>query len=227
MTSQASFPLSQEELHSTLEARHGSDAQARFDAACVGIAGLGGLGSHVAVSLTRLGIGHLILVDFDVVEASNLHRQHYCGRDLGKPKAYALAHQLQDINPYLAFNPYVERLTPHNTKEIFKPCDIIIEAFDVPEEKAWFTQTCLHQLPHATLIGASGMAGSGRATTITTTHPFARYYLCGDGSSDVATHQSLMAPRVSVCANHMATAAMRLILGLDPLEDSPEESQGL
>lgn len=215
---------SHEDMHRALEERHGKNQQACFDAATIGIAGLGGLGSHVALSLTRLGIGHLILVDCDTVEITNIHRQHYRSSDIGTPKALALTQQLQEINPYLTFEPHVMRLTPTNTERIFSSCTLIIEALDDPEEKAWFTQTCLSRLPHITLIGASGMAGSGTATTITTIHPFAHYYLCGDGISDVASCQTLMAPRVSVCANHMASAAMRLILGLDPIQDSPLES---
>lgn len=211
------FPLSRDEIHRLLSERHGTQAQKAFDEAMVGIAGLGGLGSHVAVSLARLGIGHMILVDFDMVEPSNLHRQHYTGEHLGMPKAQALTHQLQAINPYLTYEPHVLRLTPDQVVPLFESCSVVIEAFDDAEAKAWFTQTCLAKLPHATLIGASGMAGSGSANTITTTRPFAHYYLCGDGVSDVTTYTSLTAPRVSVCANHMATAAMRIILGRDPL----------
>lgn len=218
---QAAFPLSRDEIHRLLVERHGADAQHVFDNATVGIAGLGGLGSHIAVSLARLGVGRLILVDFDTVDASNLHRQHYTGFDLGQPKATALTAHLEAINPYLTYEPHVLRLTPEDVVPLFGACDVVIEAFDDAEAKAWFTQTCLTELPHATLIGASGMAGAGSANTITTTRPFAHYYLCGDGVSDVATHTSLTAPRVSVCANHMATAAMRVILGLDPLEIDP------
>lgn len=217
--SQAAFPLSRDETHRLLEKRHGIQTQKAFDNAVVGIAGLGGLGSHIAVSLARLGIGRLILADFDTVEATNLHRQHYIGADIGTPKAWALTRQLQAINPYLTYEPHVVRITPDQVKPLFEPCTIIIEAFDDAETKAWFTQTCLTELTRATLIGASGMAGLGSANTITTTRPFARFYLCGDGASDVTTHISLTAPRVSVCASHMATAAMRVILGRDPLQD--------
>lgn len=216
---QAAFPLSREETHRLLVERHGAQEQAAFDAATVGIAGLGGLGSHCAIALARLGVGHLILVDFDTVDASNLHRQHYTASHMGLPKASALTAQLTEINPYLTYEPHVARLTPETVVPLFEACDVIIEAVDDAETKAWLTQTCLTALPNVTLIGASGMAGHEGANAITTTHPFARYYLCGDGVSDVAAHTSLTAPRVGVCANHMATAAMRVILGLDPLDD--------
>ena len=69
--------LTQKELHDALSGRHGAAVQAQLDRAAVGIAGLGGLGSHIAVSLARLGVGRLVLVDFDVVDVTNLNRQHY------------------------------------------------------------------------------------------------------------------------------------------------------
>ena len=69
--------------------------RAKLDGATVGIAGLGGLGSNLAVFLARLGIGHMILVDFDVVDITNLNRQHYTMKDLGVPKTLALVEQLE------------------------------------------------------------------------------------------------------------------------------------
>ena len=73
--------LTKEQLHDALVERHGVDIQAKLDKACVGIAGLGGLGSNLAIFLARLGVGHLILVDFDVVDITNLNRQHYTMKD--------------------------------------------------------------------------------------------------------------------------------------------------
>ena len=64
--------LTKEQLHDALVERHGADIQAKLDKACVGIAGLGGLGSNLAIFLARLGVGHLILVDFDVVDAQEI-----------------------------------------------------------------------------------------------------------------------------------------------------------
>lgn len=207
---------SQEELYEALVERHGSENQEKFAHACIGIAGLGGLGSHIAVELTRLGVGHLILVDFDVVDISNLNRQHYFIEHLGQPKPEALVEQLKHINPYLAYEPHHTRLTEDNICTIFAPCDIIIEAFDKPDQKAMITETVLANFPEKPLVGGSGLAGIGPANDIVTRHIFKQYYLCGDGASDVGDGLALAAPRVSVCAGHEATAAMRLILGLLP-----------
>ena len=66
-----------EEFHSALVERHGADIQDKYDRATVAICGLGGLGSNIAICLARAGVGHLILIDFDKVDVTNLHRQHY------------------------------------------------------------------------------------------------------------------------------------------------------
>ena len=95
--------LTQQQLHDALVERHGAEIQKKLDGATVGIAGLGGLGSNLAVFLARLGIGHMILVDFDVVDITNLNRQHYTMKDLGVPKTLALVEQLEAINPYLNY----------------------------------------------------------------------------------------------------------------------------
>ena len=183
--------ITQQQLEAALIARHGRERWQRLQSACVGIAGLGGLGSNIAVQLTRLGIGRLILADYDRVELSNLNRQNYRFCDVGKPKTDALTEQLRQINPYLACEPQLVRLTPQNIPTVFAGCQIICEAFDDPEQK-----------------------GVGSANTITTSRRLSRLYLCGDGTADIATDGSLLAPRVSVCAAHAATMVMRLALGL-------------
>ena len=65
--------MDRETLEQALIARHGAENQKKFAAASVGIAGLGGLGSHIAVHLARLGVGRLVLADFDRVDVTNLH----------------------------------------------------------------------------------------------------------------------------------------------------------
>ena len=95
--------LTKEELHAALVERHGAEIQDKFDRASVGIAGLGGLGSNIAVHLARLGVGRLVLVDFDVVDITNLNRQHYTMKDIGIPKTLALPDSFQEL-PSLLVN---------------------------------------------------------------------------------------------------------------------------
>ena len=93
--------ITRQQLSAALVERHGQERQQHLYTASVGIAGLGGLGSNIAVQLTRLGIGHLTLADCDRVEISNLNRQSYRLCDIGRPKPEALTEQLLQINPYL------------------------------------------------------------------------------------------------------------------------------
>ena len=117
--------LTQEELHAALVERHGAAIQDKLDRAAVGIAGLGGLGSNIAVHLARLGVGRLVLVDFDVVDITNLNRQHYTMKDIGIPKTLALQEQLEAINPYLNYETYTERVIPANAARLFAGCDVV------------------------------------------------------------------------------------------------------
>lgn len=196
-----------------LTERHGVENQQRLSAASVGVAGLGGLGSHIAAALARLGIGRLILVDFDRVDVTNLNRQQYRVCDLGRPKPEALAEQLREINPFCRYETRFERITPENVEALFADCTVLCEAFDRADQKAMLVETARLRLPHMPLVGGSGMAGAASANRITTQRRLPGFYLCGDGSSDVADGLGLMAPRVMACAAHQATMAMRLILG--------------
>ncbi|MCQ2456245.1 MAG: ThiF family adenylyltransferase, partial [Clostridia bacterium] len=95
----------------------------------IGVAGAGGLGSNLAMYLARMGVGRLLLVDFDTIELSNLNRQHYFLPDVGRPKVEALREHLLAVNPYLEVSTTVQRVTAANVPELFGKADIICEAF--------------------------------------------------------------------------------------------------
>ncbi|MBQ6008028.1 MAG: ThiF family adenylyltransferase, partial [Kiritimatiellae bacterium] len=103
-----------ETFHAALAARHGAGRQAKFDAARVAVCGLGGLGSNVAIALARAGVGHLHLVDFDVVEPTNLNRQQYGAAQVGLPKAEALRSNIAAINPFCDITAETLRVVPEN-----------------------------------------------------------------------------------------------------------------
>ena len=205
--------LTQEELHDALVERHGADIQQKLDRASVGIAGLGGLGSNIAVHLARLGVGRLVLVDFDTVDVTNLNRQHYTMKDIGIPKTLALQEQLEAINPYLNYETYTERVIPANAARLFAGCDVVCEAFDRADQKAMLIETLLERLPDTPIVSGSGMAGYGSANAMRIERKFGRLYVCGDGTSDIADGIGLMAPRVALCAAQQATMVLRLLLG--------------
>lgn len=204
---------SKEDMQRALEARHGKDLQQKFTNSTVAICGLGGLGSNIAVSLARAGIGKLILVDFDKVDISNLHRQQYKADQIGRFKTEALAENLREIAPYIKVETHAVAVTEENLEALLSEADLICEAFDRAEAKAMLVNGVLEKLHTKYLIAASGMAGLGSANSIQTRRITNRFYLCGDGISDVADNIGLVAPRVMLCAAHQAHMVLRILSG--------------
>ncbi|MFN8418021.1 MAG: molybdopterin-synthase adenylyltransferase MoeB [Anaerolineae bacterium] len=109
----------------------GIQGQKKLKAASVLLIGTGGLGSPTALYLTAAGIGRIGLVDYDVVDETNLQRQiiHYSS-DVGKTKLDSAAAKLSDINPYLVIEKHNTPLTSENALEILKDYDVIIDGTD-------------------------------------------------------------------------------------------------
>ena len=202
-----------EEWNKALTARHGEKLKEKFASATVAICGLGGLGSNIAISLARAGIGKLILIDFDRVDITNLHRQQYKANQIGCYKADALAENLLEIAPYTEVKAVRAKITEENFVDFLKDADVVCEAFDNAESKAMLVNGVLEQLPGCYLVAASGMAGMDTPNTIKTRKVMKRFYLCGDEVSDVADTIGLVAPRVMLCAAHQAHTVLRILAG--------------
>ncbi len=204
--------ISEETLRDALIERHGEEFYNKMHSAFVIIAGLGGLGSNIAVSLARAGIGALRLIDFDTVDISNINRQYYTLGDIGKNKTDALEEILRSINPYIRLEKYCTRVTEDNAAELLSGADIIAEAFDKAEQKAMLVNTALEQCPRATIVSGVGMAGYADANLIKTRRITKRLYVCDGGAAGVEDGEHLMAPRVAICAGHQANCIIRLIM---------------
>ncbi len=202
-----------DEWNKALCERHGEDVQKKFSAATVAICGLGGLGSNIAISLARAGIGKLILIDFDRVDITNLHRQQYKANQIGMNKTDALRDNLLETTPYVAIETHTERVAEENAAHLLQGADIICEAFDDAEAKAMLTNLVLEAMSDKYLVAASGMAGMGSTNTIKTQRVMSRFYLCGDEESDVSEAGSLVASRVMLCAAHQAHTVLRILAG--------------
>ncbi len=201
----------EETLDHMMRARHTPNVHDTLKQGKVGIAGCGGLGSHVAIALARMGIGQLVLVDFDVVEPSNLNRQAYGVSHLGKVKVEALKALLKDINPYSKITAIQTKVNEYNAKALFEGCSIVVEAFDLPENKAMLVQSLLET--EILVVAASGIAGYDSANTVVTQRTFKNLYVVGDQHNSAAPGRGLMAPRVMVAAGHQANMVIRLLLG--------------
>jgi sulfur carrier protein ThiS adenylyltransferase len=203
---------SADELERLLYARHSPGVHDKVKKASVGIMGLGGLGSLVAVALARVGVGHLLLADFDVVEPSNLNRQQYFIDQIGEQKTWALKHNLGRINPYLRIETLDVVLTEDSIPALFNGVDVLAECFDGAEMKATALRCALGPLKGKGFVGASGMAGFADSNMICTRKIRDRIYLVGDGKTEARAGQGLMAPRVGVAAHHQANQILRLLL---------------
>ncbi|WP_294486012.1 sulfur carrier protein ThiS adenylyltransferase ThiF [uncultured Ruminococcus sp.] len=204
---------SREDMYDALAARHGSELQKKLSEAKVAVCGLGGLGSNVSVHLARAGVGELMLFDMDKVDISNLHRQQYFPDQLGQPKAAALAQTLGRIAPYCKITAREVKLTEDNMAELLKGCHIVCECFDKAEQKAMLVNYVLENFPDKYMVAASGMAGISSANEICTKRITERFYICGDGHTDVNEAGTLFASRVAVCAAHQANMVIRIIAG--------------
>lgn len=180
--------------------------------AVVGIAGAGGLGSNIAVSLARVGIGKLVIADFDLIDSSNLNRQQYFLQQIGEPKVKALKNNLEKINPWSDYEIHEIKITRANVGKVFGECHILLEAFDQAEMKEMLLDRWTSLFPERPIIMASGLAGFGK-NELLKTRKLGNIYVCGDEISEPRKGISPMAPRVAIVANMQANLALELILG--------------
>lgn len=177
----------------------------------VGIAGAGGLGSNVAVSLARAGVGRLVIADFDKVEPSNLNRQQYFIDQVGRCKVEALRENLLLISPYSLYEVHDVRVTRRNAAKIFARVDVLVEAFDRAEAKEMIIETSLARFPGRPIVAASGLAGYGMNRKLRTRR-LGNLYICGDEESQCPKGVSPMAPRVALVAAMQANLVVELLI---------------
>ncbi len=177
----------------------------------VGIAGCGGLGSNCAVALARVGLGHLILVDYDVIEPGNLNRQYYFLDQVGQQKVDALKYNILRIAPQIRIDAFAVRLTPETIIDIFRHCHVIVEAFDRKEMKLMIAETVLEHMPGIPLVMGSGLAGWGKNHLLTTNRSD-NLFVCGDETTETTEEVPPLAPRVGIVANMQANVVLEILL---------------
>lgn len=177
----------------------------------VGIAGAGGLGSNVAMALTRVGIGKMIIADFDVVSESNLNRQFYFSEQIGRVKVEALKENLKKINPEVKIETHNLRLDASNLLSIFSTVDVMVEAYDKADCKQIIVETFQVSKPNIPLILGNGMAGWGKSNDMRV-QQYGNLYICGDNLAEIGPEMPPMAPRVLICAAMQANTVMSVLL---------------
>ena len=177
----------------------------------VGIAGCGGLGSNCAVALARVGVGKLIIADFDIIEESNLNRQYYFHKQIGASKTTSLKENIQLINPSVEVKAHNIKLDSQSIIEIYNNCDVIVEAFDKAEMKQMIIETVISKLPITPLVVGLGMGGWGNNNSIACRQAD-NMFICGDEISEISEELPPLAPRVGIVANMQANTVLEILL---------------
>lgn len=194
-----------------IQAHFGNSAFEKIQAVAIGIAGAGGLGSNCAINLVRCGFKRFTIVDFDIVEFSNLNRQFFFTSQVGKPKTDMLKENLLSVNPDLKLNLITEKIDHHNIRTFFDPCDIVVEAFDNTKDKKMIIET--YAGSDKLMVSASGIAGWGNSDDIRIHRAGKNFFLIGDLVSETSSELPPVSPRVNITAAKQADVVLSHVLG--------------
>lgn len=186
------------------------EQRTRLRQACIGIAGAGGLGSNCAVMLARSGVEHFVLVDYDVVDASNLNRQQYLAHHVGMLKVQALSDVLRAINPAIFITAIKQKICTAGDLTLFRECSLVVEAVDDASTKRMIVENCVSE--QKTVIAASGMAGWG-GCAMQQRQLGNHLIIVGDFCNEVSEGMPPLAPRVTMAAAMQADAVLQCLLG--------------
>ena len=175
----------------------------------IGIAGAGGLGSNCAFNLVRAGFRQFTIIDFDRIDPSNLNRQFYFYDQVGMPKVRALKQNLKRINPDINGEFIEIKIDADNICELFRACDIVVEAFDRAEFKSLFVTKLMSTGKF--LVCVSGLAGWGNSDALTVRRVKDNLVMIGDLVSDFRQIVPI-SPRVNIAAAKQADEILAFVL---------------
>lgn len=177
------------------------------------VAGVGGLGSNLALMLVRAGVGNLILVDYDHVSSSNLNRQMFFRHHLGMLKIEAMREILLSVNPDVAVSTLELKLTAENfASAIPADIDLVCECFDHPGAKAALTRYMLSQRAGTSYTAVSGLAGYGPVEDLQVISPNPNFCVIGDLHSVASPETGTLSTRVCAAAAMEAHCGIRMLL---------------
>ncbi|MGQ9718630.1 MAG: HesA/MoeB/ThiF family protein [Nitrososphaerales archaeon] len=196
----------------------GYEGQARILKARVCLVGLGGIGSPAALQLTGMGVGHLRIVDRDVVGRSNLHRQTLYDVDcLYYPKVEIAAKKLGRLNPDVRIEPIPASLTVDNAEEIVKGMDVVVDGLDAIEPRYALNWACVKQkVPY--VFGAAMEAYGNLSTIIPRETPCVECFIGGltDDTLPTCSVRGVHPSIPSIISSLEVSEAMRIIVGRRP-----------
>ena len=197
----------------------GLEGQRKIKKANVCVVGAGGLGSPILTQLTSMGVGTLRIIDRDVVEVSNLQRQHLYGmHQLGLPKVEAAEDRLRQINPFIQVEPLPLSVTKGNAEKLIEGSDIVVDALDSMAARYAVNRAC--QRTGKPFIHGAVIMQVGNASTII---PGETACLeCFQGGIDDAdlpscAVQGVHPSIISIIASIQVSETIRLLLGEPPV----------
>jgi len=171
----------------------------------IGIAGVGGIGSNVAMNLVRAGIRNLKIIDFDKVEQSNLNRQFYFENQIGQNKVEALKENLLRINPELNIEIENLKLDKKNMYNALCENDVIVEGFDKKEYKKDILE--MFSDKDKILVSASGIADNDIQNV--KIKKIGNSYIVGDFKKDIE-YYDVYFPKINIIASMMSDIILSL-----------------
>lgn len=214
--------LSSEELEyysrQIVLAELGGTAQLKLKNAKACVLGLGGLGSPTATQLAAIGVGYLRLIDRDVVELANLHRQHLYGvDDIGYPKVEVAARRLQKVNPFIKIEALPLYISEENAEKIVEGMDVVVDSLDRMAPRYAINRACVKLgVPY---IFGGAIKTTGVVSTIIPGETVCLECFYGNLSDDqlpscgvVGVHPSLL----SIIASIEVSEAIRILTGKQP-----------
>lgn len=197
----------------------GYSGQLKLRKSSVCIVGLGGLGSPAALQLAAMGVGHLRLVDQDIIELSNLHRQLlYGAKYIGYPKVEVAAKRLRELNPNIKVEPLPISVNAENAEKIVRGMDVIVDGLDRMTPRYAINRAC--QKFGVPYVFAAALMTFGNVSTIVPGKTPCLECFQGNLNDEilptcatVGVHTSLL----SVISGVETSEAVRIILGKEPL----------
>ncbi len=196
----------------------GLSGQRTLKNARVCVVGVGGLGSPIVIQLASMGVGHLRVVDRDIVEASNLQRQHIYGMDMvGYPKVEAAAKRVRGLNPFIKVDPVPMSVTPGNAERIIEGMDVVVDGLDMMTPRYALNRACV-KLGIPFVFGAAITNVGSTSTIVPGETPCVECFQGGIDDDDLPTcavagvHPSI----INIIASIQVSETVRLITGRKP-----------
>lgn len=203
--------------HQILLPQIGLDGQQKLAQSKVLVVGLGGLGSPVAMYLAAAGLGHLVLVDFDLMELSNLQRQiMHDTAQLGQYKSVSAQTKLQALNPNIQLTLFNQRLEKTSLKAIIEDIDVVVDCSDNFATRFTTNAVCVHS--GTPLVSGAALRWSGQVAVFLPASPESPCYRClyDDNEEQIETcsEAGILAPVVGVIGSIQATCVIKVLLDI-------------